>query len=472
MERGGVWLADARRLDGSAGNGTAGGDEASAGLQFVFLASNALVLFGLALACRLCRNALVRGVVRRGCERVLLNEHRRELAIVALDIAQWSFLWFGFSVSMTLYNHWLFLSFGFAFPALLSFLHMLIKWLLSWLAVRCLLGSGGRPRVPRAVWWFTAVPVGVSTALDICSSNASMLYVSVAFFTVVKSAGLVFTLCFAVLYRLKRPRPVLVFSVLAVSSGIAISSSGELDFSWLGFSLVVGAAAVGGLRWCLTEILMQQLQFNLDAVLTILVISPSAVLSLLPFALSMDGARFVASDFFRDPRLLALTALNVLGSGLFSFAMILVELELLRRTSSLTLGVISYAKQAVQIGMSVALFHDRVTARTVLGFLITVLGMAAYTWMHAKPIAEQPYIKGNDGLYDFGEVDEDDLADAGEPGEPIPDFDFEELDMDDSGGGRGGRSARIGPRHPSIELANATVPQPPRDSRYNMMDTS
>jgi solute carrier family 35 protein C2 len=466
-----TWFGEARRLDSSGGNGTAGGDGAAAGLQFLYLASDALLLFGLALAFRLCRNALVRGAVRRGCERVVLNEHRRELAIVALDIAQWSFLWFGFSVSMTLYNHWLFVSFGFSFPALLSLAHMLIKWLLSWLAVRCLLGSSGRPHVPRAVWWLTAVPVGVSTALDICASNASMLYVSVAFFTVVKSASLVFTLCFAVLYRLKRPQPVLVLSVLAVSSGVAISSSGELDFSWLGFSLVLGAAAVGGLRWCLTEILMQQLQCNLDAVLTILIISPAASLSLLPFALSMDGARFVTSDFFRDTQLLALTALNVVGSGFFSFAMILVELELLRRTSSLTLGVISYAKQAVQIGMSVALFHDRVTARTVVGFLITVVGMATYTWMHAKPIAEQPYIKGNDGLYDFGEVEEDDLVDAGDPREPIPDFDFEELDMDHGGSSGRGGSARVGPQRPSIELAAATVPTP-RGSRYDMLNTT
>ncbi|GBG29277.1 Solute carrier family 35 member C2 [Hondaea fermentalgiana] len=328
---------------------------------------------------------------------------RRELTLEVAEIAYWSALWFGFSVSMVVYNKWLLHSWegGFNFPLLISMLHMGIKYFLSLAMVRC--NSFAIPDIPRRVWWLSAVPVGCATALDVAASNASYLYVSVTFYTIVKSSSLVFTLLFSVLYKLQPCSLSLFCAVSVIVVGVVLASMGDTEFSTIGFLLVIGSSAVGGFRWSLTQVLMKQIRCNLDAILTIYLISPASALSLIPLSLWVDGERFFQSKFI-DASLLPYTVLNIVGSGLFAFSMILVELELLRRTSSVTLGVISYVKQMLQIGLSVVVFHDVLTPLNLLGFLLTLLGMFLYTVIKHRARAEAPHAGGKYGAASGGHI--------------------------------------------------------------------
>lgn len=58
---------------------------------------------------------------------------------------------------------------------------------------------------------------------------------------------------------------------------------------------------------------------------------------------------------------------NSFLAGLFAFGMILVELALIERTSSLSLSIISYIKQFLQILLAVLIFGTVVTAINILG---------------------------------------------------------------------------------------------------------
>lgn len=337
--------------------------------QFIFLVLDGVFLFALAGLFRLGRAMI---------ERRMTAGKRRAFGVEALDICFWSALWFAFSISLVVYNKWLLHSWegGFDFPLFISMIHMMIKYFLSSIVVRC--HSVSIPEIPRKIWWLSAVPVGTATALDVAASNASYLFISVTFYTIVKSTSLIFTLLFSILYKLQPCSVSLFLSVFVIGAGVAMASLGDVEFSMIGFLLVIGSSAVGGFRWSLTQVLMKQIRCSMDAILTIYLISPASALSLVPLALWMDGPRLWASKFLESD-LLLLTTANVLGSALFAFSMILVELELLRRTSSVTLGVISYVKQILQIGLSVIVFHDALTALNVLGFCLTLLGMFMYT---------------------------------------------------------------------------------------------
>jgi solute carrier family 35 protein C2 len=78
-----------------------------------------------------------------------------------------------------------------------------------------------------------------------------------------------------------------------------------------------------------------------------------------------------------SPDLMVLAILNTLGAGIFAFAMIFVELALLHRTSSMTLSVIGYVKQILQIIISVLIFNNQLTPLNIAGMFVTFIGIIA-----------------------------------------------------------------------------------------------
>ena len=57
----------------------------------------------------------------------------KDFSVNAVDIAVWSLLWYGFSVSLIIYNKWLLNSWegGFEFPLMMSTVHMILKLILA-----------------------------------------------------------------------------------------------------------------------------------------------------------------------------------------------------------------------------------------------------------------------------------------------------------------------------------------------------
>jgi solute carrier family 35, member C2 len=98
----------------------------------------------------------------------------------------WVLLWYGISVSFTIANKWIFFTWrgGFPFPVLMTACHMTVKYMLS----RCVMRSrgGAPPALGRRVYWRTAAPIGVLTALDVLLSNSSLMFITVTFYTISK----------------------------------------------------------------------------------------------------------------------------------------------------------------------------------------------------------------------------------------------------------------------------------------------
>ena len=90
------------------------------------------------------------------------------------------------------------------------------------------------PRAPPLDWRTVAariVPTGAATALDIALSNLSYLFISVTYYTIVKSAVPIWILLFSVWYGLQRLRPSTVLVIAAIVVGIALASITPEDAS-------------------------------------------------------------------------------------------------------------------------------------------------------------------------------------------------------------------------------------------------
>jgi len=300
--------------------------------------------------------------------------------VKGLDIASWSTLYFAFSVTLVVYNKWLIAVWegGFSFPLTMTLVHMALKMIMSWAVVKGCRASSEVPKVSRWTYYVYACPVGATTALDVASSNASLYYVSVTLYTVIKSTSLVFVLFYSVLYRLQSCSRSLVLVTGVIFGGVLMASYGDSQFDTIGFTLVFAASALGGYRWALTEVLMNRIGTKMNSLMTIYTISPASVVVLVPFVAWLEWGALTRSKFYSDPGLFILALLNVCGSGVFAFSMIYVELAVLNRTSSLSLVVIGYFKQMAQIIVSVIVFHEVLSPLNVAGVVITFLGMGLY----------------------------------------------------------------------------------------------
>lgn len=101
------------------------------------------------------------------------------------------------------------------------------------------------------------LPNGVATGLDICFSNTSFAFITLSFYTMCKSSAPLFLLIFAFIWGIEAPTWALGGTVLVISAGLLLLVAGEVRFDPVGFFLVMTAACMSGLRWTITQVLLQ-----------------------------------------------------------------------------------------------------------------------------------------------------------------------------------------------------------------------
>lgn len=200
-------------------------------------------------------------------------------------------LYYGFSIGITFYNKWLMKSFP--FPLLVTLLHLLLIFGLSALARALARYRSGRPRA--ALSWADclrrAAPAALSTSLDIGLSNWSFLYVTVSLYTMTKSSAILFILLFSLLFKLEEVRMALLLVVLLIAGGLFMFTYKSTQFNAQGFVLVLCASFLGGIRWTLTQILMQKAELGLqNPIDTMFHLQPLMFLGLFPLFAVFEGA--------------------------------------------------------------------------------------------------------------------------------------------------------------------------------------
>jgi hypothetical protein len=107
-------------------------------------------------------------------------------------------------------------------------------------------------------------------------------------------------------------------------------------------------------------------------------ITPSGVVALLPVALFFEFEALVDWCAATPPAGVRAAALIALLGGLLGYVMLLVEVDLLRCTSSLTLAVFGAVKEMAQIALASATFGDRLSPTSVAGLAVVIGASALY----------------------------------------------------------------------------------------------
>ncbi|KAK7532829.1 triose-phosphate transporter family-domain-containing protein [Phyllosticta citribraziliensis] len=331
-------------------------------------------------------------------------------------------LWYFFSISISIYNKWMFAAsedgqsnLNFPFPLFTTCLHMVVQFTLASLVLYFFPKFRPRhdsldshhdsarapprreeptdPNKPLMTKWFYCTrigPCGAATGLDIGLGNMSLKFISLTFFTMCKSSVLGFVLLFAFIFRLEKPSWKLGAIILTMTVGVIMMVAGETAFNALGFILIMSSALASGFRWSLTQILLLRNPATSNPFSSIFFLAPVMFLSLFVIAVPVEGFAELWEGFaqLRAAKGLMLSILILMFPGTLAFLMTASEFALLKRTSVVTLSVCGIFKEIVTITAASLVFDDRLTTINVSGLLVTIGSIAAYNWIKVKQMHE------------------------------------------------------------------------------------
>lgn len=309
--------------------------------------------------------------------------------------------WYVFSVSISVYNKWMFGDgLGFRFPLFITAFHQCCLFVAS--GAILYFRPALRPvsdvsfyrllAMPWRHYLAQIAPCGAASAGDIGLSNLLLPFILLLLYTMLKTLSLIFVLVFGLLFRLERLSWRLV-AIVCIMTGLVMmmthrEGAAPAKHERIGILLVLLALCVLGLRWLCTQLLLKRNEYTRHPVQTMFYLLPAMVVLLLATALAFEGwGNFVLLPMWARHGV-ATTLGLMLAPGALAFMMTLCEFKLLSVAQVLTLAVAGIFKELLTILLGVAIFGDVLSALNCVGLGITVLDILWYNYYRYRELRE------------------------------------------------------------------------------------
>ncbi|VDK66386.1 unnamed protein product [Onchocerca ochengi] len=276
---------------------------------------------------------------------------------------------------------------NYEFPLFVVTCHYMIKYLFAMIIrfiMECKADRRTRISFKDQLMWL--VPIGICASLEIGLSNWGLKYVTVSFFTMAKSSSILFMVAFALLLNLERWRPVLVISTGLITFGLFLFTWRSALFELRGLLLIELAAACTGLRWTVSQIVMQGEQKLLKHPLDMVAyVQPWMFLAILPLFFLYEGSQFSfdkVTQYLNEHAPFYVLFFISFG-GLLAFAMEMADVSeylLLVYTSGITLNIFGIIKEVVTLSLAHFINGDYFSLVNTFGLFLCFGGMLLHAF--------------------------------------------------------------------------------------------
>lgn len=330
--------------------------------------------------------------------------------------------YYGTSIGLTFYQNWLMKELK--FPLTIVLCHFIIKFSLASVSRAAYTLHTGLDRVTLG-WSHMLGRVGLVAmvaSLDIGLSQWSFEYIDVALYTITKSTSIMFILMWAILLNLEKKHWSLVIIVLMISVGLIMFTYKSTDFVMVGFLMVLSASFLSGIRWTVSQLIMQRAQYGLSNPMDMIYhVQPLMILTVLPFAIGIEGTSVATSvTMFRYNEVstfLQTIALVTVG-GTIAFGMEVAEFLLVSYTSSLTLSVAGIVKEILSLTLAVIYQSTDISVINMVGLVVCMTGISLHVVrkattmdkdsvpgrMRGSPGSREALLSGSDTNSDSDEI--------------------------------------------------------------------
>ena len=173
--------------------------------------------------------------------------------------------------------------------------------------------------------------------------------------------------------RIETPSCSVLGSVVVIGLGTLVAAHGEVRFVWRGVLAMSASQFTEASKLVLMQLLLRGQR--LGPLEGLLCFSPFACLSLLVgvVALELPGLRDGGLAMMAEHPFV------FLGQAALGFLVNLLTILTVKLTSSISFKLISMAKNAAIVLLSVPVFHNKISPTQALGYSVTVLGFGWYS---------------------------------------------------------------------------------------------
>ncbi|KAF5537365.1 triose phosphate 3-phosphoglycerate phosphate translocator [Fusarium mexicanum] len=283
--------------------------------------------------------------------------------------------WIFFSNTTILFNKWLIDTAGFRYPIILTTWHLVFATIATQLLARTtsLLDSRHSLPITRRLYIRTILPIGVLYSASLVFSNIVYLYLSVAFIQMLKSTGPVCTLVASWMWGVAQPDSKTFGNIMLIVAGVAISSFGEIEFSWWGFLFQMCGTIAEAVRVVMIQVMLSAEGLRMDPLVGLYYYAPVCTLMNMFVVLFSEGPRFKWEDA-------AQAGYGVLlANACLAFFLNVISVFLIGKTSGLVMTLSGILKSILLVAASVVLWGTHISLTQTLGYAVALMGLVLYS---------------------------------------------------------------------------------------------
>ena len=279
---------------------------------------------------------------------------------------------------------------GYKFPVALTLLGMLCSSSIAF--ILCALGISKRENAAQVTVPFymrNIMPIGLLIGATMYLGNMAYIYLSVAYLQMLKAFSPVILMCISFAMGVEAPSRPLIAAVSIITAGTLESSIGERHFSWIGFLAVMASTVCDCVRLLMQQRLLTDFKFGI--IEGIYYIYPASALWLALFFVFFEKEDF---DKGGGMSIMAKFPSYFVGASLLGFCVNFASFLVIKYCSSLTLKVLSNARNAAIVVVAAMIFGEVITPNQIVGYTITLGGFIYYNQVRASQAKAKEALPG------------------------------------------------------------------------------
>lgn len=262
---------------------------------------------------------------------------------------------------------------NFSYPLFIAGLQNLLHFLFAMIATRGLF-----------TFSLINMPCFLSASIDIGVSSYALRYVTLAFFTMVKSSAPVFILLVGFVLGIEKPSIFLFLLMFTIGTGVFLTSFKDTKFDMQGFLLISSASFMAGFRWAFIQYLIEKRNIeNKCVVSTIRDLCFPISIILLFSSFYIEGIKNIIINEFCQKRFLFNVG-YIFTSGLLSFTLLVSEFYLVKNTSVIYLSMAGIVKELIVVTYSVAKREITLNFVNCVGLFVSLVGIICFNLTRNK----------------------------------------------------------------------------------------
>lgn len=195
---------------------------------------------------------------------------------MANQVAVYIFGWYICSITLSLYNRWMFdpnRGLHIPYPIFITCFHQLTLYIISFIYVKIIKRDSSKKilsKNKKNQWkhiYLFIIPTALATAGDIGFANVSFKYIPLTIYTIIKSTSIAFVLLFGCLFKVEKFHWKLLVIVISMFIGVVFMSypkdtkdtdDSDAEEIALGTILVLISSCLSGLRWVYTQLVLRK----------------------------------------------------------------------------------------------------------------------------------------------------------------------------------------------------------------------